>query len=334
VSSAFPISRWAEAFEKLYGAPDRVRAPEEIWIATMAHCASIGESIRKADFVELMEYAPRAFGWMISLSARLRETDDLLFRCDNTFCQCVYFKFPDCCGHCTHDVCDCKPLDMDAKKDKSAKYKTLLEKWDRHNHDASIVNYTIDQWLDVFRGIYAGRIHLQTMETLGFHFLEEAGEEASAIRELMQLRGVLDQDDVGITEADLNGLVTIPQIADEYIKLGANAVDGKPPIDLTARDRANIYARIVSAKMNLIVELADTFSFFCSILIKLSHLTISKAKNQKTGEETPVYFGADLEEALVALYGDPVAGLRCPVCRQPACTCVFFPKSAVRLEPA
>jgi len=308
------INNWAEALGKLYKEPDANRTPEEMWIATMAHCSSIGEAIRKSEYVELMESAARTFCWMLSYSFKCANTDDLLFRCENTFCEMVYLKFPDTCGHCTENPCDCKPIDMDAKKDKAGNYKKLLEKWKRDQRAKSI-QYTIEDWLKVFDGIYGGRIHLQTMETLGFHFLEEAGEETMAVRKLMQLRGVLHNGVDGINEAALRKLVTIPSITEEYINLGKGQLNGKPHIKLNSKDKVDIYARIVDAKMDFIVELADLFSFFCSILIKLGRVRIDKNK----------YFDANLEKALIETYGQLKNGLICPVCEKGACECTFFP---------
>ena len=261
-----------------------------------------------------MSFAARAFGWMLSFSLKCRETNDLLFRCENTFCEMVYLKFPDSCGHCTESSCLCKPPEMDAKKDKAGKYEKLLEKWER-DHRAKGIKYTIQDWLGIFTKIYEGRIHLQTLETLGFHFLEEAGEEAMAIRKLMQLRGVLLPNAVdGLDDATLRHLVTIPVIAKEYIRLGKNQPDGKPPFKTSSKSKGDVYARIVDAKMDFIVELADTFSFFCSILIKLGSVKIEIGK----------VFAANLEQTLIDMYGTPDRRLHCPTCQKDACECTFF----------
>lgn len=310
------IREWARAIDELYENPDSKRSPEEIWIAAMAHCSSIGEAIRKSDFVELMSFAARAFSWMLSFSVKCEKTEDLLFRCKNNFCEMVYLKFPDLCGHCTESTCQCKPVDMEAQKDKAGKYEILVEKWTRDQR-AKAIEYRIEDWLVIFKGIYAGRIHLQTMETLGFHFLEEAGEQAMAIRKLMQLRGVSHNGKGIVAEEKLHRLVTIPTIAEEYIRLGKGQKDGKPQFDPTSKDEKEIYARIVDAKMDFIVELADTFSFFCSILIKLGSVKIGPSES----------FSANLEEALINTYGKPDEGLICPVCKKDACKCVFFPGS-------
>lgn len=314
--SPYLISKWASALDKLYEDPDSKRSPEEIWIAAMAHCSSIGEAMRKSDLLELMRFAARAFSWMLSFSIKCAKTKDILFRCNNNFCEMVYLKFPDLCGHCTESTCQCKPVDMDAEKDKAGKYRKLLEKWTRDLR-AKGLEYTIEDWLGIFKSIYDGRIHLQTMETLGFHFLEEAGEEAMAIRKLMQLRGVLRNGTRIIAEEKLRKLVTIPAIAKEYIRLAEGQKDGKPRLNLTSRDEEDIYARIVDAKMDYIVELADTFSFFCSILIKLGSVKIGLDES----------FSANLEQSLINTYGKPDEGLICPVCKECACKCVFFPGS-------
>lgn len=314
--SPYLISLWASALDKLYEGPDSRRSPEEIWIAAMAHCSSIGEAIRKSDFVELMSFAVRAFGWMLSFSVKCSKTPDLLFRCENSFCQMVFLKFPNCCGHCTKNTCTCDSIDMEKNKDKAGKYKTLYEDWKRIQRSGPL-EYTINDWLETFKRIYAGRIHLQTLETLGFHFLEEAGEQAMAIRKIMQLRGVLHNGKGIIAEETLRKLVTIPAIADEYIRLGTGQKGGKPQFDPTSKAEKDIHARLVAAKMDLIVELADTFSFFCSILIKLGSVIIGPDKS----------FNANLEEAMISMYGKPDEGLICPVCDKDACECVFFPGS-------
>ena len=315
MSSVYLISQWAEALDKVYAGPDSPRSPEEIWIGTMAHCSSIGEAIRKSDFVELMGFAARAFSWMLSFSVKCAKTKDLMFRCENNFCEMVYLKFPDLCGHCTQNPCNCKPIDMDANKDKAGKYERLLEKWTRDQRTKAI-QYTIDDWLKIIADIYGGRIHLQTMETLGFHFLEEAGEEAKAVRNLMQLRGASKPGLDGIDEATISRLAAIPAIAGEYIRLGKGKPGGKPEFKLDSNDKADIYARIVAGKMDLIVELADTFSFFCSMLIKLGSMKIGPDK-----------FSANLEQALIDTYGKPDEGLACPVCKKKTCECVFlFPE--------
>jgi hypothetical protein len=317
MNSQYSIVIWARAFDKLYEKPDSKRSPEEIWIATMAHCSSIGEAIRKSDYVELMECAVRTFCWLLSYSVHCAKTEDLLFHCKNNFCEMVYLKFPGVCGHCSHIPCDCKPVEMDAGKDKAGKYEKLLEKWKRD--ESAAANYTIKNWLESFEEIYSGRIHLQTMETLGFHFLEEAGEEAMAVRKLMQLRGVLSAGVDGIDKGTLSKLVSVPSIAEEYIRLGKGQLNGKPPFNLASGNYIDIYNRIVDAKMDFIVELADLFSFFCSILIKLGRMTIGKGKT----------FVANLEETLVDTYGNPDEGLTCPVCKKKACECTFYSKLAI-----
>ncbi len=309
------ISDWANGFAKLYSKQDLTRSPEEMWIATMAHCSSIGEAIRKSDYVELMFFACKVFCWMLSFSVRIKKDPHPLFRIDNEFCDIVYFKFPEVCGHCTDSQCTCQPVEMDAKKDKAGKYKKLLEKWERaHRGKGNSTSYSIADWLKIFTDIYGGRIHLQTLETLGFHFLEEAGEEAFAIRKLIQLRGALGAKIAGLDEASIKKLTTIPNIAKAYISLGKGKLDGKPHFKLNAATKENIFSRIVDAKMDLMIELADAFSFFCSILIKLSKVTIAENK----------HFVADLESRLIKMYGEPKTGLICPECKKDVCDCSFF----------
>jgi hypothetical protein len=202
---------------------------------------------------------------------------------------------------------------MEEKKNKGARY------WDLYNAGKDVTrNWNLDQWLGMFREVYGGRIHLMTLESIGFHFLEEAGEESQSVRKLLQLEGVITQNVNGVDENFLKKLTTIEGLVDEYChgKIPRSA-EGKPALDLYSRESKHIKARVIDAKMDFVIELADTFSWFCSVLIKLQEVL----ENSKIWSDE-----FEIEKVLQREYGRKGKPLRCPRCKGIPCKCVFFSK--------
>ena len=158
-----------------------------------------------------------------------------------------------------------------------------------------------------------------TLENIAFHFLEEAGEEARAVRELIQMRNVLNANIQGVDEKFLEKIYVIDGLFEEYqncMDVLKKDEENKPIIDITSCDPKHIKARIVKGKMGLIVELADTFSWFCTILIKLEMIA------EGLHLEEDLY---DLEKCLEKIYGPKGTTLVCPRCKSYDCKCLFFP---------
>ncbi len=170
----------------------------------------------------------------------------------------------------------------------------------------------------MFRGIYAARLHIQTLETIGFHFFEEVGEAAVAIRKLSQLRSIQEYGIEGVDQAFLDGLSTVENVVDNYNKF----VKDPKSIILTTREPEMIRTRVVEAKMAMIVEIGDTFSWFCAILNKL--LSIEKSIWEEPDKHPECKF-VDLETALNNDYFDEKKGISiCPTCKSLPCSCEFF----------
>ncbi len=309
------ISEWCKEFAELYHKHDRYRRPEEIWISTMAYCSTIGEDIRRLDYRELIDAAAHAFNWMCTFITTCNNTKDPLFRCENDFCDIVFFKFPNLCGHCLQSKCNCDSYEIDKKKDKISKYIDLYQEWKTFPEKT----YRIEDWIKKFKRIYKGRIHLMTLDSIGFHFLEEAGEEIRAIRQLIQMRGVVNQKIKGVDgdffrkSHNIDGLVGQYQ---ECMSALEPDKENKPFIDITSFDPKHIKARIVKGKMDLVVEFADTFSWFCAILIKLEMISESLKLDFNIYE---------LEQYLISIYGPKGNPIKCPTCESTDCKCIFFP---------
>jgi hypothetical protein len=222
-------------------------------------------------------------------------------------------KFPRVCGHCTKSECGCNPFEIDKQTDKAGKYKELYQIWKTCRN----LEFSMSDWVFLFANIFGGRIYLSTMENIGFHFLEEAGEEAQAIRGLAQMRGVLDANIEGIDAEFLERISDIAGLVDAYEKYVPK--DTKSKVD--SNEPSDIQARLVKSKMDLIIEFADTFSWFCAILFKLNLISQNL--------ENSSY---DFEEALELEYGVKGQPLKCPTCKSEDCCCVFFPFVSKKAE--
>jgi hypothetical protein len=319
------IEDWMELFKELYSKADSKRTPEQMWIAVMAHTSSIGESIRKIAFESLLKSAAHTFCWLCSFVNKCNSLPrDDMFSISESLCGIVSLKYPNVCGHCIGSPCDCDPVTMEGERDKSADYKELLE---RRNRDwNSFKHYSIGSYKKMFYGIYHGSLHIQTLENIGFHFLEEVGEASVSVRQLSQLEKVAEDARTRIDSAFLRQLTTVEGIVKNYIEYGSKPED----IDYASNDSSMLRSRVVSAKMDLVSEIGDSFSWFCAILNKLD--SISKSIYDHPNKHPEIV--KPLESVLKNEYIDSNGKGICPSCKSNPCKCIFYNvTSARRLTP-
>ena len=305
----FTINQWMEIFRKIYEDVDSKRTPVQMWVAATSHFTAMGEAIRRMHFSDLMLAATHAFCWMCSFVMKCNSEKGTVFTLNESFSALVACKYPLVCGHCHERPCHCNPKRMDEKSDKAARYQELL------NLRAKLADapdtYGVYQWLEVFNDIYGRLIHMLTLESIGFHFLEEAGEELTAIRSLMQLQRAPDENIEGIDKAFLTKLSTFGGVVELYEKYA-----GQKP-ETHKQDAEAIKARLVHAKVEMFIEFADTFSWFCSILYKI----MSIAKNCK--DDNCSFVQPAFRERLLQEYL-PEGTPQCPSCKECPCKCVFY----------
>ncbi len=328
------IIYWMDVFDQLYKNVDSNRSPVDMWVAATAHLSTMGEAIRTMDFAKLMKAASHAFCWMCSfVQACKRESEkSSVFALKESFSEIVASKYPLVCKHCREAYCHCNPKLMDSIANKSGDYKILLKKrrllFDAPNE------YSVSCWQGIFNDIYGQNTHMLTLESIGFHFLEEGGEELTALRSLKQLENVLDNKIKGIDSDFLKKLSKFEDVVElsEKYKNKKISMDSKEPED--------IKNRLIKAKIDMYTEFADTFSWFCSILNKVMSIAQNcyPAQNESsdrsdehldvTSKENKCYLTENpFEKKLLEEYlpnGKP----RCPSCKQSPCCCVFFIKHA------
>ena len=302
-----PIKDWMEIFSKIYSGMDSKRTPEQIWIAIMAHSSSIGEAIRRFNFKELLYSAAHTFCWLCSFVNKCNKiANDDIFSYKESLCGMVSLKYPLRCGHCELDPCQCRAIKVDTQSDKSAHYTKLAGY--REDILKSVETYSISKWKEKFQDIYGDRIHIQTTESIGFHFLEEVGEGAVAVRRLSQLRSICKEGIEGIDASFFKELSTVNGMIENYSKYYKTGI-----IDYISKDPNMLKRRMVEAKVNLVIEIGDTFSWFCAILNKLDEIL-----------ETSGFTLSSLEEKLKSEYFDTAGNPRCPTCKGRSCKCIFF----------
>jgi len=202
---------------------------------------------------------------------------------------------------------------MDKIPDKSGQYNELIRLWKLISD--SVDTYTIQQYKEIFRNIYGGRIYVQSLENIGFHFLEEVGEAAVCVRELSQLRNIVNSE-TGIELEFIKEISSIPSLVEQYTSLK----DTIKKIDVSSKVPEMLKARAVKAKMGLIVEIGDSWSWLFSIMNKLD--MISEFVFTKP-EEHPEFM-IPLENILQEKYLDEEGNSQCHACKKESCECVFY----------
>ncbi len=320
-----PIGQWSEKLYDVYSSRMEKRQPEEFWMNVLAHLSGIGEAIRKTHYDDLIYHASHALSWMICYVGKCNSNDDQFFHITNNLTELVGLKYPTECGHCEKRPCLCDAIGMDEVSDKAAKYGNLYNKWTWHIKDN---DFTINKWMEVFKDIYGGRIHLQTMDSLGFHLLEEGGEEARAIRQLVRFRDEIELGN-GIEEGFLSRLDNIDSLVTEYKQASKNIIKKeidypggkkKEVVDVTVNTSDQIKYRIALCKMDLVIELADTFSWFCAVVLKLN--MILNNHNFYKGIKS----NYDLERRLKKEYSfkNKDGNLKCSFCKKSDCKCCYI----------
>ena len=339
-----------DKFNAVYGEVDNNRKPEHYWLAISDHLSRVGESIRKDDFPGILHNASHAFAWMCEyincLNKCFDNTDQkyIEFALDDvSLSEIVGLKYPLVCGHCGDKPCTCNAEKMDKKDDKSIpimdEKKQLYEKWVKNREE--IKQYSISQWLETFQEIYQNNIRLQSLSTIGFHLLEETGEEARAIRHLLQLRDITnpnhptygDQKDK-IDKTYVLSLTNIPKLVSEYKTTKFEFDKKSPGLDEPSRkakirtgtDLYILKYRLVRAKMELLNEFADTFAWFSSVMIKV--LNMVETMDEAGWLSRQVNSTYDILDVRISheydISSHIYAKARCHSCEDPKCKCKYF----------
>lgn len=323
------LAQWVAGFAALYQGPDSTRYPEHMWLAAMAHFGSVGEAIRQNDFLEIYNKSTHAICWICSFMNKLMTTNELIFRLNEAPWTQVGFKYPHICGHCFGNKCVCRQNEREAEVEKVFRYRRWLAKLKKMEPESK--NWSLRQWMNMYEDIYGAKTDLRSLDSIGFHLLEEGGEEAKAIRTLTQFRSVSKLSNTGISDRFLRSTCTLRGLIRHHnsllremrIHTGCCTESDMRKKRLPRSYDTNPVVskwRIVSAKIEMIAELGDTFSWLCTVLLKCNDIV--KKLNIK-GNNSGMW---NIEDRLSDIYKSkrPDEPLKCYACAKTHCKCVNY----------
>lgn len=333
-----PIHKWQKQFNVLYGKIDLQRKPEDFWLAIIDHFSQIGESIRKLDYPATLKKASHAFAWMcefVNFCNKSEKYPEFLLNNLN-LSEIIGLKYPLVCGHCGEKQCACNAKIMEEIDDKSTRAQNLYEIFKTVKDE--IKEYSIAKWIDVFEYIYQNNTRLQSISTIGFHLLEEAGEGARAIRHLVQLRNILEEKGDVIGKDFMNNSKNIDFLIKNYVKYHRDLEIFFKNKEMDKSLQKKIYRieetelflkyRFLHAKMEFINELADTFAWFFSLIIKIQDMSKPMEENNWLTKEQ-VFDNDILDERIAEEYNYKIVGgrkLKCHSCDETECICKYYIK--------
>lgn len=264
------------------------------------HASKLGEAVRKDELNKIFDELAELTNWLFGFVAKLGDEKsgwEAVFNIDTKFSDMIWGKYPGICCHCLerkyrftrqmpekpykpYNKCACLihyPA-VEYRKDRE-------EIKEKRREFAKNVRFSKPKSLagmeKMFREIYEANVSVSTIESIGFHLLEEVGEIGRSLIDLYTIRNSDDQDtaSIGVTEA------------------------------------------------NLCDEIAETFSWICSLTAKLRELFKPSDDYYKSliKVEAIAHNLAKtirLEWALWRKYQDPTTGCyRCTYCNKSPCTC-------------
>jgi len=124
------------------------------------------------------------------------------------------------------------------------------------------------------------------------------------------------QAETGIDSSFLNELSTVEGLVENYARYNKKLRE----TDFASKDPAILRARVMEAKMSLVAEIGDSFSWFCAVLNKLDSIL----KSMYDDSEKAWRFLRPLEQVLNGEYIDDSGKARYPSCKKKPCICVFY----------
>jgi NTP pyrophosphatase (non-canonical NTP hydrolase) len=183
------LDEWLEEFLYIYGHRDKDLSLEQMWMKAVEDSAKVGEGVRENKGDDVVEYLSKTFCWTVSFTARLLRDEKI----DNEFnirqapisdykidslTRLVFFKYPTICPRCLRASCICPillkdPYSVQQRQDK-------LKSARRDNAPPQ----TMNEIAQMFARIYDTAHFIKSIEEVCFHYLEEVGEVARAMRRL------------------------------------------------------------------------------------------------------------------------------------------------------
>lgn len=262
--SEVSLEVWQDYFSQLYSERNKDFTPEVssfIWLKVIEKATVVGESIRKKKFNDASKALARVFCWLCGFCTK---NSDMLET--NSLSEIVWYKYPKICSTCAQELDTELMRELENKKALKCRCDQNVEDISgKHVNNEILEEYRrldkpikLDEWVDMFRVIYGHRLHLQSLDSICFHFVEEVGEVTTALRNYRELEINIDPKNVE---------------RDKILKLMDPVRKNDTDYDLLKTKEENDEVFFAGCrkilKDSIKEELADVFSWLCALIIKL-----------------------------------------------------------------
>ncbi|MGD0028766.1 MAG: hypothetical protein ABSC91_07485 [Candidatus Bathyarchaeia archaeon] len=187
------------------------RTVDDYALHVLDHASKLGEAIRRDDADLILKETAETANWLFGFVAKLRDVKTGLedrFNISVEFSHMIWHKYPNICPHCFQRLFissggqkptknalkglkgKCKYCLADypkvEKRATEGKYEELKQSSDRELRNYAQENLgeipkTLKEMEAMFHSIYQSNTALSTLESIGFHILEETGEMGRAV---------------------------------------------------------------------------------------------------------------------------------------------------------
>ena len=258
------IDDWQDHFFKIFSErnKDFTEGHQFMWLKVIEKATIVGEAIRKNDFNEASRSLARVFCWLCGFCS---ENKDILGT--DKLSDIIWYKYPRICSTCAIKM-DTKLVEEILKKDglKCACDRTADDRENKKVNNEILEGYrklerpnALDEWVMMFEAIFGHRLHIQSLDSICFHFMEEVGEVTTALRNYRE-------NEINIDHRENVDRDTLVRIMDN--------IRGDDPEYVILKSEINDDREFFDACQNLMVnsikeEVADVFSWLSALVIKL-----------------------------------------------------------------
>jgi NTP pyrophosphatase (non-canonical NTP hydrolase) len=195
----------------------------------------------------------------------------------NNLSEIVWYKYPKVCSTCALELNEELIREIESKKALKCRCDQTVEyELSKHVNNEILGEYRrlskpvkLDEWVEMFNVIYGHRLHIQSLDSICFHFVEEVGEVTTALRNYKEFGINIDPENV-----DRDKLIKFMD------PLRKNNLE-YDLLKLKEKSDEGFFAGCQKILMDGIKEeLADVFSWLCALVIwkgsiyrSLFHLT-------------------------------------------------------------
>ena len=182
---------WANTYNKLYGEKLMQLHPSEVFLRLSESGGIIAENVRRDRYQEVLSGLAVCIYSLVSVYNRIAYDPQFenLFMSEEShgLNRSIFEKFPHRCPHCGGEHCICAIVYSDSEN-RTPEEKEAMKQEVQKILETARANEKpperLDEFKDLFRGIYGQGHQYMTIDIICFHLLEEIGELAQALRNL------------------------------------------------------------------------------------------------------------------------------------------------------